>query len=396
MISLIYNETRKLLSRKKTIIVFIAFVLLVGFMMFASYKEDQNRKRYNSPEFKIQNMEQSIDHLKRLKDDPNIPEQDKKHFAEELERTEQALKELKANPNPQEIDWRVDLNQRIKDYERYLNESGMPESEKERMTLEIEKYKYHLEHNIKYDENSLNAFNFLKMLFEILGAIFLAVGVLMFTGDMVSGEYTPPTMKFLITQPVSRAKVLLSKFISVVLTSVILILVVELLAYIIMGLIFGFGDMNYPMFVGTRYEFDMAKLANEGHPLKTIVGSTYIISRGAFIVRGLLIQILFIAAAASFAFLLSTVLKSSMVSVSISIVVIIVFTIFQNLPYVSKAAPYLFTTYGNTFTLMEGRLPQMFQNPIFTTSFGIIVLVAWSVICYLVAHLVFTKRDLLI
>ena len=163
-----------------------------------------------------------------------------------------------------------------------------------------------------------------------------------------------------------------------------------------MGLMFGFGDASYPMFVGTKYEYDLLKVVNEGHPMKTIVGSTYIISRASFIIRGFLIQILFIIAAASFSFLLSTVLKSSMVSISLSIVTAIVFAILQNLPYISKAAPYLFTTYGNAFILMQGQLPLSFQNPIFTTNFGVIVLAGWSVVCYLMAHIVFVKRDILI
>ncbi len=396
MISLIYNETRKLLTRKKTLVVFIAFILLVGFMMFAAYKDNQMRKKYNSPEFRIQNMEQSLEYLNKMKDDPKIPEQDKKHFIEEIERTEKELKELKENPNPKEVDWKKELNQRIQSSEDILKESNMPDSSKERIKLEIEQYKYLLDHNIKYDEGDLNAFNFLKMLFEILGMVFLAVGVMMFTGDMVSGEYTPPTMKFLITQPVSRAKVLFSKFVSVIITSAILILVVEIIAYIIMGLIFGFGDGNYPMFVGTRYEYDLSKVVNEGHPIKAIAGTTYMITRASFIIRAFLIQILFIVATASFAFLLSTVLKSSMVSISLSIVTVIVFAIFQNLPYVRKAAPYLFTTYGNTFSLMQGQFPLNFQNPIFSTGLGITVLIAWSVVCYLISHIIFVKRDILI
>jgi ABC-2 type transport system permease protein len=396
MINLIYNETRKLLTRKKTLVILIAFTLLVGFLMFAAYKEDQANKKYRSPEFKIQNMEQSLVQLKSMKEDPKISEENKKHIDEQIEETEKSLKELKENPQQKEVDWKVELNQRIKDSEAALKEPYMQDSDKERIKLEVEQYKYLLNNNIKYDENTMNSFNFLKMLFEILGMVFLAIGVMMFSGDMVSGEYTPPTMKFLITQPVSRAKVLFSKFISVVITSVVLIVSVELIAYVIMGLLFGFGDANYPMFVGTRYEFDLSKVVNEGHPLKTIVGSTYMISRTAFIIRGFLIQVLFIIAIAAFAFLLSTVLKSSMISISLSIVLVIVFAIFQNLPYVKKAAPYLLTTYGNPFTLMQGYMPLNFQNPIFSTELGVIVLLIWSVVCYLIAHFVFVKRDILI
>ena len=396
MITLIYNETRKLLSRKKTIVIFIAFTLLVGFIMFASYKNDQMRKKYNSPEYRTHMLQQSLDNLKKMNNDPKIGEQDKKQIELDIIRTEKELKDLKENPQPKEIDWKADLNKRIEESEKIINEPGAYDGDKERVKLEIDKYKYLLNNNIKYDEDNLNAFNFLNMLFSVLGAVFLAVGVMIFTGDMVSGEYTPPTMKFLITQPVSRGKVLFSKFISVVITSIILIMSVELVAYLLMGLIFGFGNPNYPMFVGTRYQFDLSKVINGENPLKVIAGSTYIIARWQFIIRALLLQVLFIIAAASVAFLLSTVLKSSMVSTSLSIVIVIVLAIFQELPYVKKAAPYIFTTYGNPFVIMQGNLPISFHSPIFTTSLSVIVLVVWSMVCYLISHLIFVKRDILI
>lgn len=396
MLSLIYNETRKLVKRKKTLILLVAFTLLVGFMMFGSYKDDQNRKRYNSPEFKVQMLEENIENLKVMKNDSKTPEEQRKNFEQEIIRSEEELKILKENTNGKEIDWKQDLNLRIKSIEDNLKEPGIDSSYKETMKLQLQQYKYLIDNNIKYDEDNLNAFNFLKVLFEVLGAIFLAVGVVMFTGDIVSGEYTPPTMKFLITQPVSRGKVLLSKFIAVVCTSVMIILAVELAGYTLMGILFGFGNANYPILTGTRYEFDLTTIASQGHPLKAIAGSSYIIARWSFILRAFLIQILFIIAAASFAFLLSTVLKSSMVSTSLGIVTVIVLTILQNIPYIKKGAPYIFSTYGNPLNLMQGNLASMLQEPLISTSFGIIILVCWSIACYLIAHFTFVKRDILI
>lgn len=396
MLSLIYNEIIKLIKRKKTLILFVAFSLLVAFMMFGTYKDNENRKKYNSPEYRLQMLQENINNLKEMSKDTKIPEEDRKHFEKEILRNEEELKVLKETPKGQEIDWKQQLTLRINDIEENLKQEGMGSSYKESMKLQLEQYKLLLENNIKYDEEDLNAFNFLKILFEMLGAIFLVVGVIVFSADIVSGEYTPPTMKFLITQPVSRRKVLLSKFIAVVCTSAVIILSVELIAYVIMGLIFGFGNHNYPMLVGTRYEFDITALAGEGRPLKAVAGSSYIITRGVFLVRAFFIQMLFIAAAASFAFLLSTILKSSMISTSLGIVIAIVLTIFQNIPYVKKAAPYIFSTYGNSMSLMQGNLAVMMQAPIISTNIGILVLVVWTVLCYVIAHFVFTKRDILI
>lgn len=396
MLNLIYNEIRKLIKRKKTLILFVAFTLLVGFIMFGTYKDDQNRKRYNSPQYRIQMLEESIANLKQMSENNKIPGEDKKKLEEEIKRNEEELKMLKENPKNTEVDWKKNLQLRISSIEDALKQEGTSSPYKETMKLQLQQYKYLIDNNIKYDEEDLNAYNFLKVLFEVLGVVFLAVGVAMFTGDMVSGEYTPPTMKFLITQPVSRGKILLSKFIAAVCTSIIIILSVELIGYLIMGILFGFGNLNYPILTGTQYKFDLSTVNGQGHPLTAIAGSSYIIARGAFIIKAFLIQILFIIAAASFAFLLSTVSKSSMVSTSLSIVAVIVFTILTNIPFVNNSAPFLFSTYGNPINLMQGNLASMMQKPMINTNFGIVVLVVWSIVCYAAAHFAFTKRDILI
>jgi hypothetical protein len=63
-----------------------------------------------------------------------------------------------------------------------------------------------------------------------------------------------------------------------------------------------------------KIEYDLTKVDNQGNLFKTILGSTYMISRVTFVISGVLIQTLFIIAAASFDFLLWAVLKSSMVA----------------------------------------------------------------------------------
>ena len=58
--------------------------------------------------------------------------------------------------------------------------------------------------------------------------------------DIVSGESTPATLKFLLVQPISRAKVILSKFIAVVITVVGMIAGLEVAAYGVIGAFTGF------------------------------------------------------------------------------------------------------------------------------------------------------------
>jgi ABC-2 type transport system permease protein len=408
MMILIKNEMIKLFSRKKTYIVLLAFILLTAAICYGSFKMDENRKKYNSPEFKIKNLQESLNYMKRdkenvpasIKNDAKALEEYNNNIDANIERTENEINVLKdaIASGSKEIDWKRQLKNEIDAGEEELKNSNIPERYKEQQKLEISKKKYLLNKVIKPAEEEFNGFNFAKTLIQQLGAIFLAVGVIVFSTDIVSGECTPPTLKFLLIQPISRTKVLLSKFISVLISSVVLIVSVELLFMIIVGLWKGFGSTNYPMFVDTLYQFDLSKVAENGaHPLIQVVGSTHIITISQYLVRMFLLQAVYIVACTSFAFLISALFKSSMISMGLSIVAVIALTVLvRGIPGLLKIAPFMFTSYGEISTLIDGTAAQAFQNPSITFKFGVIVLIIWSGVCYLISHFVFNKKDILI
>lgn len=416
MLTLIRNEMKKLFSRKKTWVVVIGFVLLLGLLMFTSYREEQNSKKYSSPEFKIKNMQEAItfdnkqkDELQKKKDSAATTADDKKDIERELAKLEtnikdmeESIKELKSSSGKDTF-WKTELKQQIESTEKMItNKDGndMPQEYKEREKLNLTQLKYFLANDIKPVKGyELLGFNFINKVVEFLGMIFLAMGIAIFISDMVSGECTPPTMKFLITQPVSRGKVLLSKFIAAVVSSVLLIVFIELVYFLIVGLIFGFGSSNYPVMVGTRFQFDMSSVNEQGvHPLTAIAGSTYIIPMWKFTIQIFLMQILFIITCVSFIFLISTLFKSSMVSMGVgSIIMIILFVVVNQIRSLGKIVPYLFTTYGNVVGVLQGEeLALRFQNPALTPSISIPVMIIWAIACYIIAHFVFTKKDILI
>lgn len=223
------------------------------------------------------------------------------------------------------------------------------------------------------------------------------VGVIVFGSDMVSGEYTPPTMKFLLTEPVSRGKILFSKFITLVVSSTVFIVGIELIAFLIMGLIFKFGDFNYPVQVGTKFVQNLAVKPEMGQSaVKAIAGTTFIIPMWKHIINMFLLQALFIVACTAFTFVLSTVLKSSMVSMSLSIVLVIVFNIFSEFPALKKIGQYLFVSFGNVDSVLTGQLVYKFSNINLTPTFSITILLVWTAICYIISHVVFVKKDILI
>lgn len=396
---LISNEVKKLMRRKKTIIIFAAFVLLTVAIGYGSYKENLNMKQWSSPEFRQKNVEESIKYMKQDLENPNTSEEDKKYQKENIANMERELEGIKLEISGKTVDWKISLKDKIDNSEKTLNDKSivLDPNEKDRMKLELQQAKYLYANNIKpEDGTTFDAFSFIKTLFMVLGTIFIAVGVMVFTGDIVSGEFTPPTMKVLLTQPVSRAKVLASKFIAVAGVAVILILAVEILSFIIMGLIFGFGNPNYPMITGTMYKMDLTQSAFGGHPLVAVAGSSYIISTGAFVFRMFLLQTLFIITCVSVGFMLSSIVKSSMVSVSVSIVIVVAFTILLEMPALKKLAQYIFTSYGTVGQVLTGDVIMRYNNPNVSTAFGIGTLIVTSIGCYLISHIVFTKKDILI
>ncbi|MBK5242324.1 ABC transporter permease subunit [Clostridium sp.] len=396
---LISNEVKKLMRRKKTIIIFAAFVLLTVAIGYGSYKENLNRKQWNSPEFRQQNMEDSIKYMKQDMENPNASEDTKKMNKESIANLEEELSRIKLEVSGKPVDYKVQLKEQIDNAEKTLDDknSGLTSNDKDRMKTELQQNQYLYDNNIKPDDgNTLDAFSFIKTLFMVLGTIFIAVGVMVFTGDIVSGEFTPPTMKILLTQPVSRAKVLASKFIAVAGVAIILIISVEILSFLIMGLIFGFGNPNYPMITGTLYKLDLTQSVYGGHPLVAVAGSSYIISTGAFVLRMFLLQTLFIITCVSVGFMLSSIVKSSMVSVSVSIVIVVAFTILLQMPALAKFAQYIFTTYGTVGRVLTGDVVMGYNNPNISTAFGMGTLIVTSIVCYLISHIVFTKKDILI
>jgi ABC-2 type transport system permease protein len=407
MITLIKYELFKLFKRVKTSVVVIGFILLTGVMAYGFHHDAENMKLYNSPEFRIQNLEENIRYNEDYKN--NIPADIKndqakadeyvRNMEESISQMKEEIAKLKALDGKEE-DWRVTLNTRIQDLETMIksDQKGLEEN-KSQFAQELEHLKYLKAHDIKptqyYD---FNAYIFIQKLIEVLGQVFLVIGLAVFVSDMVSGECTPPTLKLLLTQPVSRGKVIFSKFIAVTLATVGSILAIETLSFVVVGLLYGFGNASYPVMVGAKYQFDPSIfLEGGGHPLTLIAGSSHIVPVWQYTLNMILMQGLFIVACTSFSFLVSTLFKSSMVSMGVSSVSLIVMTIvFTLIGGLKKLSIYVFTSYMDMGGIIKGDTARMFNNPNSTLGFTLLVFIGWTVVCYLISHFVFTKKDILI
>jgi ABC-2 type transport system permease protein len=390
MFKLIQNEMIKILKRRKSLVTVIGFILLIAAIGVGTYKDMQNSKKWSSPAKQIEQEKENIDYLKNYQgvkaDDPQIKVAQAR--IDELKKIQSGEKKFH---------WKEELTEENKILEQSMNENGT--QDKEKIKLDIQSNEYLIQHNItpeKYNFRSVGN-QFLLALFNISGAMFLIIGIILFGADMVSGEFTPPTAKFLLTLPVSRGKILFSKFAALLITTIMLIIPIELIAFLIMGALFGFGDMNYPVIVGGRYIYDMTQAAQMGQrPIIMAAGSAHIITMSQYIMKLFMMQIFFMLVAVTFTLLISTVIKNSMVSMSIGIVSVIASLVLQQIPYTKKLTEYIFTTYGDAGTILDGSIAARFNNPNITSSFIAIVFIVWIIASYLIAHIFFTKKDMLI
>ncbi|NLP27268.1 MAG: ABC transporter permease subunit [Clostridia bacterium] len=411
MLKLLKIETFKLFKRTKTWVILIAFILLTALIAYGTYRDAENMKMWNSPEARIANNEEYLKILEEqmeeipedIKDDPAAEEEYKKNLQESIQQVKEEIAHLKVLAEQDEDgDWRKVLEQRIEELEgqkESLKESSEYKDMEAYNEQEIERLKYLLDNDIKLEgQYDFNARKFLTSAVTILGQIFLVIGIAVFAADMVSGEATPPTMKLLLTQPVSRGKVLLAKFLSINISSVLLIIGVELIGFLLIGIFFGFGDANYPMVAGTRYMYDTTRLLENGsYPIIQIVGSSQVIPAWQYLMKLLLLQALFIVTCTSVVFLISTLVKTSMVSMGISVVSMIAsFVIFLGFSALRSVAKYVFVLFGSVEMLLTGETVSMFNNPNVNMNSVVIMFIGWIVVSYIASHLVFTKKDILI
>lgn len=403
LFTLIKNEMIKLFRRTKTYVVIGLFIALIGFIYFGLYMNEKNMIQYNKPEYKISQLENQLEWID--KDSKNIDSSNM--TKEELENLKKAKEEEKKAIQAQidslkkqisegttDDQWKVELDAQIANIEANLKDNNIPERYKTQERDRLQELKYYKDNNIKpMNDWEINSYSFVTNLIMILGTLFVAIGVGIFNSDMVSGECTPATLKFLLIQPVSRAKILLAKFITSVISSVGLILSIEGISFFIVGLIKGFGYSSALVTSGARYTIDVSK----GEGLIQIQGSSTMIPLWQFTLEAICLQVLFIFACCAFIFMLSVIFKSSMISMASSIAIMIVVTILlQSISYLKKFAHLIFISFGDTASLVQGRIALNYNNVNMTLNNGIIVMVVWIVVCYAISHFVFTKRDILI
>ncbi len=160
------------------------------------------------------------------------------------------------------------------------------------------------------------------------------------TGDLISGETASGTIRFLLTTPASRGKIVVAKWLSGLIYTFLLLVVLGIFALIISRAIFGVGDL-------------MA-MNSEG---LTIIRADDINWRWGC---AFLIAFLSLGVVASLGTMLSCMMDNSITPIVTIMAVIIIFTIIGlfDMPTFEMIKPFLFTTHMISWrSLFEEPLP---------------------------------------
>ena len=406
LLTLIKNELIKLLKKGKTWIVFVLFALFIGITIFGQYSSDKNMRMWQSPEKQLEMAKENLDYYKEeleLNKNSDVNPEYIASLEESIEYSKDQIKSyediIKNGVN--EDEWKKQLDEEIEyakesiiRYEKYDDEWSKQYAMESKERLE--QLTYLRDNNIKplygweYD-----AYNYMSSLMQFLGMAILVAGIAVFMSDIVSGECTPATLKFLLIQPVTRGKVLLSKFIAVTITVLTMILGAEIVGFLFVNITSGVNNSAYPVSIGTVYE----KIINADGTtiLSKVVGSGHMGTNLELFTKAMLFQALFIITACAVIFMISTLIKSSMITMAISVVVTVFLTIGSyNLSELRKMAHLVFLNFGDSISVFTGSSAMMMQNPNMTVTNGVIVMIVTTLVAYLIAHINFSKKDILI
>lgn len=325
MVSLVKNETIKIVKRKRLYIILLILLVLVPIFTYAQLKTaERNREKFGG-------------------------------------------------------DWRLELQQAITDNQNSLGSDRVPEEWKKYRNVFIQQMKYYLEHDI--NPNAPGAVTFTREFMDNSVSLFIPLLIMAIASDLVSGERATGTIKMLLTRPVRRWKVLLSKLLALFMFVSLIIVSTFAISYLISGLFFGYSGFGVPVLTGFRLVGSNVDMS----AVQSIPQWQYILRQCGLIWFMSIIV-------ATLAFMFSVLLRSTAASIVVMMSTLISGVILTNMASSWESAKYLFmVNLGLTGYLSGNPVPIEGMN----LPFSLLVLSVWGILSLIVSFTVFTKRDIL-
>ena len=324
MINLIYNEMVKLTGKRRLLVVTLIIGILISLFTYAQYRQaEENRKRFG------------------------------------------------------DIDWRTALEQRIANWENRLTNPRTTEESRQSLEIRIAQQRYYLDHDINPSEPGAPTFarGFVENSIHLL----LPLMVMVVAADLVSSEHSSGTMKVLLTRPVRRWRILLSKYLALLLSVSFIITLFGLLSIVISGLVFGFQGWTAPVLTG--FSVSGGQLDSSG---------VRMVPQWQFILMALGLAWFVSVVVATITFMLSVLVRSTAAVMGIMLACLIAGTILNAMVASWESAKYLFMVNLQLIDYLEDAAP-----PIAGMSLGssLLVLSVWGAAALVISFAAFTGRD---
>lgn len=323
--NLVYNEAEKIYRKKRIVVVMLILAILIPIFVYAQYREVQT-----------------------------------------------TIKRLGTN------DWKVSLQQQIVDSQNRLNNSRLPEEWKSWLKVRVQQQQYYLDHNI--NPSAPGAPTFVRMFIEQGITLFIPLLIMIVAIDIVSGERSDGTMKMLLTRPIRRWKILLSKYVTMVLFISLILLLVGLLSYMFSGIVFGYAGWDLPVLTG---------FVTEKNTLNT--SFVHLIPQWQYIVMAYGLAWFVAIVVGTISFMVSVLIRNTPAGMGVMLAVLIAGGILNNFATSWEGAKYIFSVNLSLTDYLSGQLPAL-QG--LSMSFSLLNLTIWAVVSLVIAFAVFTKQDM--
>jgi ABC-2 type transport system permease protein len=276
-------------------------------------------------------------------------------------------------------DWRLEVQQQITDNENSLSSDRVPDEWKKYRKIFVQQLQYYLEHDVNPHEP--NGVTFTRQFMDNSIALFIPLLIMAIASDIVSGERTNGTIKMLLTRPVKRWKVLLSKLITLFMFTSLIIVSTFVIAYVISGAVFGYRGFDLPIFTGFLIKGSDVDMT----AVHAIPQWKYLLMQGGLVWFVSLVV-------ASLAFMVSVLVRSTAASIVVMMAALIAGTILTNMAASWNSAKYLFMVNLELTDYLSGS-PAPIEG--MNLAFSLTVLSVWAIAAIIISFLVFTKRDIL-
>lgn len=218
-----------------------------------------------------------------------------------------------------------------------------------------------------------NLMNGYLIAYFILQALIIHIPflIVLVGGDILAGEATMGTYRMILTRPVSRIKVITSKFIAGLIYTNLLILWLAFLSLVVSIILFGTGEL---IIIKDKI---------------IILASNDVLWRFIFAYG---VATVSMSTVFALSFLFSALVENAIGPIVGAMAVIIIFIIISALPIsaLDPIKPYLFTNYMNVWN-------QFFNNPVDVGEAikSIVILLAHTFGFYAFASIIFIRKDIL-